>query len=136
MAIRLVRQEAERSKVHNLSILMVLTYKLQWKSKSPNQPSYSPTLPVVSRALRFGRVNKLREGGPRGLRGRTRRRANARGNFARGYQILKEVDPNCIVVSPVATDRDGWNLLDACLAGGGKYADVIDRLSNCRQRSS
>jgi hypothetical protein len=43
------------------------------------------------------------------------------------YQILKEVDPNIIVISPSATDgENGISWLDEYLnQGGGDYADII-----------
>jgi hypothetical protein len=45
---------------------------------------------------------------------------------ASAYPIIKQIDPQALVCSPSATNRDGVEWLDRYLQqGGGKYADVI-----------
>lgn len=131
------------SQAHNLPILMLLTYTPRWVSNNPDAPSDFPAMPGISGAPRdMGEWRTFVRTVATRYKGRIRnweiwnepnRAKDWTGDIPtmvemakEAYQILKEVDPSCVVVSPSATESTGVSYLDAYLAaGGGNYADVI-----------
>ena len=133
------------SVAHHLDILMPLTYTPRWASSTPDAPTdveqgNPPGLSgpprdmndwrvfVSTIATRYkGRIHNWE------IWNEPNRGKSWTGDVdtmvemtREAHEILKKIDPTCVVVSPAATERSGLPFLNAFLTrGGGKYADVI-----------